>query len=125
MSQNSTHQTKSSTACTRSTAAVSAGPSAGDLTKERVTLESALHTEAAGLSHPPGPRQHSAGGASYVGAWWRRDTQDAISLSHMRASVGRRALGLNASGHMSRCAADDDRVKRVSVNPSSPSPLFH
>ena len=61
--------------------AVSAGPSAGDLTEERATLESVLHSEAAGLPHLPGPRQHSAGGAS------RRDTQDAISLSHLRARL--------------------------------------
>ena len=35
-------------------AAVSAGPSAEDLTEEGVTLESALHTEAAGLPHRAG-----------------------------------------------------------------------
>ena len=31
----------------------------------------------------------------------------------------------DASGHMCRCAADDDRVKRDSVNPSSSAPLLH
>ena len=55
-------------------AALSAGPSARDLTEERATLESALHTEAAGLPHLPGPRQHSAGGASDVGGEGTRKT---------------------------------------------------
>ena len=67
MSQNSTHQMEPS-------ASVSASPSAGDLTEQRATMESALHTEAAGLSHLPGPRLHSAGGASYVGGEGTRKT---------------------------------------------------
>ena len=76
MSQNSTHQTKSSTALGLYMAAVT-----WDLTEERVTLESVLHTETAGLPHLPCPRQHSAGGASYVGGGGTRKTP---FLSHLR-----------------------------------------
>ena len=76
-------QSRNTCPVAKPSAAVSAGPSAVDLTKERMTLESALHTEASGLLHLPGPRQHSAGGGSYVYRW-SRDTQDAISLSPAR-----------------------------------------